>query len=232
MKLLTCILTLVVTVHGAPAPEPHYTFPNIIGTAAWADVRQWTGYEGNGPVLDVSSTDIRCNKNGDKNFAKGTTTIAAGSTTGFNANQAIFHYGPALAYLAKVPDGKTAATWDGSGQAWFKIYEEHPTVANNALQWPSYNAQKINFKIPAATPPGEYLLRVEHIALHNANQLNGAQFYISCAQVTITGNGAGTPGPLVAFPGAYKNTDPGIHYNINPPVKNDYEPPGPAIWTG
>jgi Auxiliary Activity family 9 (formerly GH61) len=149
MKLLTCILTLAVIVHGAPAPEPHYTFPNIIGTAAWADVRQWTGYEGNGPVLDVSSTDIRCNKNGDKNFAKGTITIAAGSTTGFNANQAIFHYGPALAYLAKVPDGKTAATWDGSGQACFKIYEEHPTVANNALQWPSYSTFLIFFPIPS-----------------------------------------------------------------------------------
>ena len=146
MKLLTCVLTLAVVAKGAPTPEPHYTFPNIIGTTAWADVRQWTGYEGNGPVQDVSSTDIRCNKNGDKNFAKGTTTIAAGSTTGFNANQAIFHYGPALAYLAKVPEGKTAATWDGSGQAWFKIYEEHPTVANNALQWPSYSI------FPVASP--------------------------------------------------------------------------------
>ena len=139
MKILTCVLALVVVAKGAPTPEPHYTFPNIIGAAAWSDVRQWTGYEGNGPVLDVSSADIRCNKNGDKNFAKGTTSIAAGSTTGFSANQAIFHYGPALAYLAKVPAGKTAATWDGSGQAWFKIYEERPTVANNALQWPSYS---------------------------------------------------------------------------------------------
>ena len=68
--------------------------------------------------------------------------------------------------------------------------------------------------------------------MHNANQLNGAQFYISCAQISVTGGGAGTPGPLVAFPGAYKNTDPGIKYNINPPVKNDYAPPGPPIWTG
>lgn len=139
MKSLTCILTLAALVQGVPVPEPHYTFPNIIGTAQWADVRQWTGYEGNGPVFDVTSTDIRCNKNGDKNFAKGTTSIAAGSTTGFNSNQAIFHYGPALAYLAKVPDGKTAATWDGSGTVWFKIFEEHPTVSNNQLNWPSYS---------------------------------------------------------------------------------------------
>lgn len=50
----------------------------------------------------------------------------------------------------------------------------------------------------------------------------------------VTGSGAGTPGPLVSFPGAYKNTDPGIKYNINSSVKNpmDYVPPGPPIWTG
>ncbi|KAH8789029.1 glycoside hydrolase [Hyaloscypha sp. PMI_1271] len=202
MKILICVLTLAVVAQGAPAPEPHYAFPNII--------------------------DIRCN---NKNFAKGTTTIAAGSMTGFQADQAIFYSGPALAYMAKVPAGKTAATWGGSGQVWFKIYEEKPTVSNNALSWPSY---KIPSKIPVATPSGEYLLRAEHTAMHLANQLNGAQFYVSCAQITVTGSGAGTPGPLVSFFGACKNADPGIKYNINAPVKNptNYVPPGPPVWTG
>ena len=59
--------------------------------------------------------------------------------TGFQANQAIFHTGPALAYMAKVPAGKTAATWSGSGQVWIKTYEEKPTVSNNALNWPLYS---------------------------------------------------------------------------------------------
>jgi hypothetical protein len=68
--------------------------------------------------------------------------------------------------------------------------------------------------IPSSTPAGEYLLRIEHIALHQASQVNGAQFYISCAQIKVTGGGNGTPGPLVAFPGAYKATDPGIKINI------------------
>jgi len=76
-------------------------------------------------------------------------------------------------------------------------------------------------------------MRVEHIALHQANQQKGAQFYISCAQITVTGSGAGTPGPLVAFPGAYKVTDPGILVNIyGSPLPSNYQPPGPAIWTG
>ncbi len=76
----------------------------------------------------------------------------------------------------------------------------------------------MNWNIPAATPSGDYLLRVEHIGLHSASSAGGAQFYISCAQITVTGGGAGTPSPLVAFPGAYKATDPGLMLNIYYPV--------------
>jgi hypothetical protein len=68
--------------------------------------------------------------------------------------------------------------------------------------------------IPASLPTGEYLLRVEHIALHLAAGLNGAQFYISFGQLNVTGGGAGVPTPLVSFPGAYKATDPGIKIDI------------------
>jgi hypothetical protein len=79
-------------------------------------------------------------------------------------------------------------------------------------------ATSVSFKIPAATPSGDYLLRVEHIGLHVAQSSGGAQFYISCGQVTVTGGGSGTPGPLVSFPGAYKATDPGILIDIYYPV--------------
>lgn len=76
----------------------------------------------------------------------------------------------------------------------------------------------MGFTIPAATPDGDYLLRVEHIGLHVAQSSGAAQFYLSCAQITVTGGGSGTPGPLVAFPGAYSASDPGILININYPV--------------
>jgi hypothetical protein len=68
--------------------------------------------------------------------------------------------------------------------------------------------------IPASLPAGEYLLRVEYIALHSAAGLNRAQFYISCGQLNVTGGGAGVPTQLVSFPGAYKATDPGIKIDI------------------
>ena len=72
----------------------------------------------------------------------------------------------------------------------------------------------VSVTIPRNIPSGDYLLRIEHIALHQASNVNGAQFYISCAQIKITGGGNGSPGPLVSFPGAYKATDPEIKVNI------------------
>lgn len=65
-----------------------------------------------------------------------------------------------------------------------------------------------------------------------AMQANKAQFYLSCSQVKITGGGSGSPGPLAAFPGAYKSTDPGILVNLGAIAPDAYQPPGPAVWTG
>lgn len=79
-------------------------------------------------------------------------------------------------------------------------------------------------------PSGEYLLRVEHIALHMAMQPNQAQFYIACSQIEITGGGNGTPGPLVALPGAYKTDDPGILVDLTTLQPDQYQPPGPPVW--
>jgi len=76
----------------------------------------------------------------------------------------------------------------------------------------------LGFTIPKATPSGDYLARIEHIGLHAASQKNGAQFYLSCGQITVTGGGSGTPSPLVSFPGAYSATDPGIQIQIYYPV--------------
>lgn len=91
-----------------------------------------------------------------------------------------------------------------------------------------------NTTIPASTSDGDYLLRVEHIALHMAMQANKAQFYLSCTQIKITGGGSGSPSPLVSLPGAYKSSDPGILVNLGNYLEKpgDYQPPGPAVWSG
>jgi hypothetical protein len=157
-------------------------------------------------------------------------TVAAGSTIGFTSNQNIFHPGPIQFYLAKVPDGKTAATWDGSGEVWFKIYGEQPKFGST-LTWTSENTAKVTVTLPKCIKSGEYLFRVEHIALHSAAQKNGAQFYISCGQINVTGGGSSDGGEKVAFPGAYSASDPGILINVNYPIPTSYKNPGPPTFT-
>jgi hypothetical protein len=132
MKLLTIFALATVA-------QAHYYFASIIAggvaTTPWAYVRQWTGYYTYNPVTDVTSTDIRCNVGGTTIFAPSVLSVAAGSTVGFTASPDIYHPGPALAYMAKVPAGKTAATWDGSGAVWFKIFQEGAIFGGQALTW-------------------------------------------------------------------------------------------------
>jgi hypothetical protein len=237
MKLLSPFIAF------APLASAHYNFPSMIYngaiTPAWQYVRQWTNYYAYTPVQDVTSLDIRCNVNGTKAFAPSTLSVAAGSSLGFTVDPDIYHAGPALAYMAKVPTGQTAANWDGSGSVWFKVWQVGPVFGGQALTWPTdgtilcvqngnlacesnsnvwIGATSVTFTIPKNTPSGEYLVRIEHIALHVAQSSGAAQFYLSCGQVSVTSGGSGTPGPLVAFPGAYQASDPGILINIYYPV--------------
>lgn len=184
-----------------------------------------------GPVTDVSSNAIRCYEL-SPGTASQTYTVNAGDTLGFTAASSISHPGPLQFYMAKVPEGKTAATFDGSGNVWFKVYSQGATFSGGQMTWASNGKQQVNFALPKSLPSGEYLLRVEHIGLHSAGSAGGAQFYISCAQIKVNGGGSGTPGPLVSFPGAYKASDAGIQLNIYYPVPTSYTPPGPAVWSG
>ncbi|WDK10976.1 glycosyl hydrolase family 61 [Colletotrichum graminicola] len=93
------------------------------------------------------------------------------------------------------------------------------------------DALVLSAKIPSCLASGEYLVRVEHLALHAAGDTGGAQFYLSCAQVSLSGGGSTTPSGLVSFPGAYKATDPGILFKLYWPIPTSYTNPGPAPFT-
>lgn len=84
--------------------------------------------------------------------------------------------------------------------------------------------------MPSCLPAGDYLFRIEHIALHVAQSVGGAQFYISCGQLSVAGGGSTQPADKVAFPGAYNATDPGILINIDYPVPTSYANPGPQVF--
>lgn len=93
------------------------------------------------------------------------------------------------------------------------------------------NEETYTYKIPPALPNGDYLLRVQQLGIHNPYPAGIPQFYISCAQITVTGGGSGTPGPLVSIPGFIKGNEPGYTVNIYTDFHN-YTVPGPAVWSG
>ncbi|KAJ7052163.1 glycosyl hydrolase family 61-domain-containing protein [Mycena amicta] len=210
----------------------HYNFPQFVAggvtSANWQFVRQTNNWQDFNPVVDVTTTDIRCYTSLENGTAS-TVSVAAGSTVGFIADTNLYHPGLVNVYMAKAPTGTDVAKWDGSGVVWFRIFEVGAqTDGGTSINWPAELLTQVNFQIPAATPSGQYLIRIEHIALHVAYDFQGAQFYIGCAQVQVTGGGNGVPGPLVAFPGAY--TEPSILINIYFPIPANLTNPGPPIW--
>ncbi|TFK38157.1 glycoside hydrolase family 61 protein [Crucibulum laeve] len=212
----------------------HYTFPSLIingqVTPAWANVRQTNNFNTQAPVTDVNSPDFRCYTS-QTGASATTVSVAAGSQIGIQSNGNIYHAGVVNVYMAKAPSNVTG--WDGSGSVWFKVHQVSAvTDGGKTITFPAQNAVGISFTLPKNLPNGQYLLRMEAIALHSASGYQGAQFYISCGQVQVTGGGSGTPGPLVAIPGVYTGREPGIMINIYYPVPVTYTQPGPAVWSG
>ncbi|KAI2465248.1 lytic polysaccharide monooxygenase [Annulohypoxylon bovei var. microspora] len=201
----------------------------------------------NSPITDVSSKDIACNA-GTKPVS-GKCSVAAGSTVTVEIHQqpgdrtctteAIggAHYGPVQVYMASVGSSSTA---DGSTASWFKIFADtwaRSSASSSSGDDDSWGTKDINaccgrmdVAIPADLAAGDYLLRAEALALHTAAQSGGAQFYVTCFQVAVTGGGGAKPAG-VALPGAYEASDPGILVDIHAAMST-YVAPGPAVYSG
>ncbi|KAG8829722.1 hypothetical protein FRC18_009091 [Serendipita sp. 400] len=193
----------------------------------------------NNPVTSVTSNDIACNagaaasanlcsvKPGDKITVE--MHQQPGSRTCTQEAIGGAHYGPLIVYMAAVSNAKTAV---GSDAGWFKV-SEIGLVSNNPNYYGSQvlnnNCGHYTFTLPAVKP-GNYLLRAEVIALHVASSVGGAQFYMSCFQLNVTGSGTGSPS-TVKLPGAYGASDPGILYTLWMSSKS-YTIPGPSSVYG
>jgi len=194
-----------------------------------------------GPIQDVTSNYIACNGGPNPTTATDTViNVAAGSTVQATWRHTLTsgsddvidpsHKGPVIAYLKKVGDATTDV---GYGSGWFKISQAGLT--NVATQdWAVTDLIAAggvqNIAIPSCIASGQYLLRAEIIALHAASSSGGAQFYMECAQINITG-GSGAKSPAtVSLPGAYSATDPGILINIYETLSS-YTIPGPSVFT-
>lgn len=126
------------------------TFPSLDNSPDWHYVRRTSNYQHNGPVTDVSSDQIRCYELSPGTPAPGIYNVTAGQVVNYNAKASISHPGPMAIYIAKVPPGQTAATWDGRGQVWSKIYQDMPTLGSS-MTWPSMGRH--NTFLPPYLPP-------------------------------------------------------------------------------
>ncbi|KAE9370861.1 lytic polysaccharide monooxygenase [Stipitochalara longipes BDJ] len=220
---MKCIATCAVMLGVVSQASSHYIF-NAITTGGVANptftyIRR---VYNNSPVLKLDSTDLRCNVG---NTVAGNTTTAAvkaGSSVTFGTDTPVYHDGPVSVYMAKAPT--TAEAFDGSGDVWFKILDIGPKFPGGTWDLRA----KYTFNLPTCIPNGEYLLRIQSLAIHNPGST--PQWYVSCAQLAVTGGGTKDLGPKVAIPGAFKATDPGYTVNIYNNF-NSYTVPGPAVAT-
>ncbi|KAJ6579682.1 glycoside hydrolase family 61 protein I [Mycena vulgaris] len=195
-----------------------------------------------GPIMDVTSNDLICN--GGINpyhtpLPNTTITVPAGAQVTAEWHHTLngadpsdisdpidtSHHGPVITYLAKIPSALQSSV---TGLQWFKIHQDGFIAANQSwgVDRMYANKGKVTFTIPACIAAGQYLLRHELIG---AVVYPGAQFYMECAQIQITGGGSTSPA-TVSFPGAYKGTDPGITVNIYQTLAN-YTVPGPSVFS-
>ncbi|KUJ24121.1 glycoside hydrolase [Mollisia scopiformis] len=198
------------------------------------------------PVKDVTSPDIACNTGLKAPVSTAVVTVPAGAIVsawyqhvlggpqmaGDKDNPiAASHKGPLMVYLAKVDNAGTAS-W--TGLEWFKIAEEGLDITTGKWGVDTMIAGNgwWSFTMPSCVAAGQYLMRVELIALHSAYASGGAQFYFSCSNVKITGSGTTIGNDTAKFPGTYAANDPGILLNIYNGTlpNNDLKPyaiPGP-----
>ncbi|EJD45118.1 glycoside hydrolase family 61 protein [Auricularia subglabra TFB-10046 SS5] len=211
----------------AQCASAHYIWTTLIAgsTTSTAAVRVPVN---NSPVTAPTAPNFICNTVGTP--ATQTLSVAAGSTIGFKLDNTLYHLGPAAIYLGKVPSGQTAAGWNGQGADWFKIAEwgaTYPNGRNSAMSFADFNAGQLTTTLPKDVPNGEYLVRIEQIGLH---VVDAPQWYISCAQIDVTGGGSASPAKVSMPP--YSATDPGLTVDIYNVPAPDYVVPGPRPFTG
>ncbi|KAF1994841.1 lytic polysaccharide monooxygenase [Amniculicola lignicola CBS 123094] len=199
-----------------------------------------------GPITDVTSENVICNggginalrtplpkdiinvKAGDKLTAEWHHTLESKPETDKSDPIDPGHLGPIMVYLAKVDDALTTKL---TGLKWFKIYEDGMDANGEWAVTRLYNKKGlVDFPLPPCIQSGQYLLRAELIALHGAGSYPGAQLYMECAQINVTGGGSASPA-TVSFPGAYKGADPGIKFQLYWPKPTSYKIPGPPVFT-
>ena len=224
---MRCISFFALAASVVSVVTAHYTFSGLLVNGDmvgvdWQYVREHDrGYMPTFKEEAASSDDFRCNQNAASGVDTEVYTVKPGDTVGLRQAfdpSGMKHPGPTQIYISKAPG--SVKEYDGSGD-WIKIHQglickENP-VAQDLLgdAWCMWGDNHISGTIPDDIPDGEYLFRVEHIALHGAHD-GKAEFYYSCGQIKVEGSAATSmpDRPTTLIPGVYQVDDEAINFSI------------------
>ncbi|PYH63602.1 lytic polysaccharide monooxygenase auxiliary activity family 9 protein [Aspergillus vadensis CBS 113365] len=195
-------------------------------TIAWSTEATDLGYVDGS---EYAEADIICHKSAKPGAISA--DVKAGGTVELQwTDWPSSHHGPVLTYLANCNGDCSDVT--KTDLEFFKI-DESGLISDTEVPgtWATDNLISNNnswtVTIPSTLEAGNYVLRHEIIALHSAENKDGAQNYPQCLNLKVTGSGSstysGTKGEAL-----YKDTDPGILVNIYETLSS-YDIPGPAI---
>ncbi|KAH7384094.1 cel1 protein precursor [Phaeosphaeria sp. MPI-PUGE-AT-0046c] len=189
--------------------------------------RQWPDYN---PTMSITDRKVLCNGGTSADLVA---KVAAGGKVTAKWSQWTHAQGPVMVWLYKCSGDHKSC--DGSGKKWFKIDQDGlsapPLSSENWGTAKVLKTLKWESKIPASLAAGNYLIRHELLALHQAKT---PQFYAECAQIEVTGSGTAQPGSeyLANIPGYASQSDPGVTIDTYSNSITSYTCPGPKVWSG
>lgn len=151
----------------------------------------------------------------------------------------VSHKGPVLSYLAAC-DGADCSKANKEKLEWVKI-EELGWLNSTGWEfglggtWASdvliANEFTWRVKVPDDLAEGAYVLRHEIIALHVADEVDGAQAYPQCVNIRVRGGGQKKIASGRVGKELYGAKDKGILVDVHRKIEG-YEIPGPKVWDG
>ncbi|KAK5662180.1 hypothetical protein OQA88_8085 [Cercophora sp. LCS_1] len=201
----------------AQTAEAHYRFSKLLVNGQLPNDFEYIRENSNGimPTKQFlqASDDFRCNSGSFANA--GRTKIAKvnpGDTIGFQlwCYATMQHPGPLTIHMSKAPGDVRQYRGDGD---WFKVHQ----------------------MIICKPPTGGYLDDKDWCTWApvketvDLSRSGDTEFYYECAQIEVTGNGNGRPGPTVKIPGLYDSNDPALRFwmdSFSEPSTTDLEMEG------
>jgi len=204
------------------------------GDAICVRMNRGPGDHWNFPLEDLNSADMACGTSGTQGVNR-VCPVPDGATITFEFRMLadkpgqnpvidVSHKGPCAVYAKKVD---SAISDPATGDGWFKIW--HEGYDSSSKKWCTEKLNAANglmtINLPKGLLGGNYLIRPELLALHNAGK---PQYFVSCAQVFVQSSGNLGPASTVAIPGYVDKSDPSDSYDIYKQT-NPYPIPGPGL---